>query len=85
VAETIGAMLAIAYEGGMQNFHEDERTVGLFNEIAREANLDHVFKEMYREYLIAAQVVTVSLFTRSRLSFVPGGVGERVEERLARR
>jgi hypothetical protein len=83
VAETIGAMLAIAYEGGMQNFHEDERTVGLFNEIAREANLDHVFKEMYREYLIAAQVVTISLFTRSRLSFVPGGVGERVEERLA--
>jgi hypothetical protein len=83
VSETIGAMLAVAYEGGMQNFHEDERTVGLFNEIAREANLDHVFKEIYREYLIAAQAVTVSLFTRSRLSFAPGGVGERVEERLA--
>jgi hypothetical protein len=83
VSETMGAMLAVAYEGGMQNFHEDERTVALFNEIARESNLDHVFKEMYREYLIAAQVVTVSLFTRSRLSFVPGGVGERVEERLA--
>src|SRR4051794_30892442 len=83
VSETMGAMLAVAYEGGMQNFHEDERTVGLFNEIAREANLDQVFKEMYREYLIAAQVVTISLFTRSRLSFVPGGVGERVEERLA--
>lgn len=83
VSETMGAMLAVAYEGGMQNFHEDERTVGLFNEIARETNLDHAFKEMYREYLIAAQVVTIYLFTRSRLSFAPGGVGERVEERLA--
>jgi hypothetical protein len=83
VRGTIGSMIATAFSDGMQNFHEDERTVGLFNSMAREMNLDHVFKEMYREYLISSQVTTVSLFTRGRHSFTPDGVGEEIEERLA--
>lgn len=83
VRSTIGAMIATAYSGGMQNFHEDERTVALFNEIAKHANLDHAFKEVYREYLIAQQATTVTVYTRERMQFTPDGTEEQVEERLA--
>jgi hypothetical protein len=55
----------------MQNQHPDEGTLRLFNRICRDMNLDLALKEMYREYLIAGQVNTLSLFTRSRLNFVP--------------
>ncbi len=69
VAAAVGWMIACAYEGGMRNDHEDERTRGLFDAIARNANLDHVFAELYREYLISAQVNTVQLFTRKALEY----------------
>lgn len=83
VRSTVGAMIATAYADGMQNFHEDERTVALFNEIARHSNLDHVFKEIYREYLIAQQVTTVTVYTRERMTFTPDGTEEPQEERIA--
>lgn len=69
VGAAIGSMVATAYDGGMENFHEDERTVGLFNAACREANMDAVVKEMHREYLISSSVTTVSLFTRSQLEW----------------
>lgn len=82
VAAAIGSQIATAFEGGMENFHEDEKTVGLFNAVAREANLDSVLKEMYREYLIAASITTVSLFTRQNLEWQAADGNSR-EESLA--
>jgi hypothetical protein len=83
VRSTIGQMVATAYCDGMQNFHEDERTVGLFNKIDQNAKLDHWLKEIYREYLITQNVTTVNVFVRSRMSFTPNGTKQEVEERLA--
>jgi hypothetical protein len=71
VGAVMGQMLATAFADGMQNFHEDERTVGVFNACAREANLDFALKEMYREYLISSQLVTATLFTRDNLEWTP--------------
>ena len=79
VAAAIGSQIATAFESGMENFHEDEKTVGLFNSIAREANLDSVLKEMYREYLIASSVTTISLFTRQNLEWRPADGNVREE------
>jgi len=64
VRSTVGAMIALAFSEGMENFHPDERTTSLFNVPARQMNLDGVLKQMYREYLIAQQVTTVSLYQR---------------------
>jgi hypothetical protein len=64
VRAVIGLMIATAFSDGMENHHPDEKTVTLFNGLAAYMNLDGVFKRMYREYLIAQQVTTVSLFTR---------------------
>lgn len=82
VRSALRSMIAVAYEGGMQNFHEDERTVRLFNEMAREANFDHLFEEIYREYMISQQVTTITAFTRERLDWTPNGTSEPQEERV---
>lgn len=73
VGAAVGAAIAVAFGDGMENFDEDEQVVTLFNNVAREANLDAVLKEMYREYLVAAQVTTVSLFRRRSFDFQPEG------------
>jgi hypothetical protein len=81
VAATIGAMLAIAFSEGMENFHADEPVTKVFNKAAKEANLDTSFKQLYRELLIAGSLTTVCLFTRIDGVVVPKiGVleGERV-------
>lgn len=73
VASTIGMMLAMAFGEGMMHTHEDEVTVALFDKIAKHTNLDLSFQEIYRELLIASQVVTVALFTRTELQIKPQG------------
>lgn len=73
VAATLGSMIATAFEGGMQNVHEDEETVAMFNKVAKLADLDSVFPEMYRELLIASSVTTVHAFTRESVQFQPEG------------
>lgn len=73
VAATIGAMTALAFGEGMQHSHTDEETVALFDEIASEAQILAKFKEMYREWLITAQVVTATVYTRKTVSFTPMG------------
>jgi hypothetical protein len=75
VRSTMGMMIATAFGEGMQNHHPDEKTVELFNGLAAYMNLDGVFKRMYREWLIAQQVTTVSLFTRRQQVGV-GDAGE---------
>lgn len=83
VASVIGQMIHTAYRDGMQNLHPDENTRVLFNEIAKRMDLDHALKEMYREYLIASQVVTVQLFSRARLNFTPDGTEDKVQAQVS--
>jgi hypothetical protein len=64
VRAVVGMMIALAFSEGMENQHPDEQTVKLFNGLARHMDLDGVLKRMYREYLIAQQFTTVSLFQR---------------------
>jgi hypothetical protein len=71
IREAMGAMIALAFGEGMQNFHEDERSLAAFNAMCEYMNLDGRLKEIYREYLIAAQFTTVSLFTRTQLDINP--------------
>lgn len=82
VAAAIGAMISTAFADGMENFHDDEKTVGLFNAAAREMNLDGVLKEFYREYLIAGSLTSVALFTRENLEWSPSS-GENREDSMA--
>lgn len=83
VAAAIGQAYATAFRDGMENQHTDEQTLRLFNRIARDANLDRVFKELYREYLISASINTLTLYSRKRLSFTPAGTEEQVNAQLA--
>jgi hypothetical protein len=73
IGATLGSMLAMAFGERMQNTHEDEVTVALFNEVAKHARLSQTFKELYREWLISSSVTTVSLFTRESFQFMPEG------------
>jgi hypothetical protein len=78
IGAVIGQALATAFGEGMENLHEDERTVLLFNKICGPLsksgmNMDRLLKELYREYLIASQFTTISLYTRSRYTDVKGG------------
>lgn len=83
IASVIGQAVNTAFKDGMQNLHEDEATLGLFNEVAKNANLDIQLKELYREYLITGSVTTLQLFSRQRLSFTPSGTEERVQAQLS--
>lgn len=83
VRAAIGWSVASAFKDGMQNFHEDEKTVALFNEIAQNGNFDRALKEMYREYLISAQCNTVTLFTRTTLDYQLFGSDEIKSESVA--
>ena len=73
VAASIGAMLAIAFSEGFQNIHQDEVTISLFDEVAKNAGMEIVFKELYRELLIAGSFTTATLFTRENFQFQPAG------------
>jgi hypothetical protein len=85
IVSAIGQAIATAFGDGMENQHQDEKTLRLFNEVAsgKVMNLDLALKEIYREYLIAGQFTTISLFTRRRLSFTPGGTSQKVNAQLA--
>lgn len=83
IVAVIGQAINTAFRDGMQNQHEEEATLHLFNECAKAMNLDVQLKELYREYLIANQVTTLSLFSRQRLAFTPSGTQERVQAQIS--
>jgi hypothetical protein len=83
VQAIIGSAVSTAYRDGMQNLHEDENTVQLFNKVCANANMDAQLKELYREYLLSGQVNSATLFTRQRHSFIPTGTDDRVNAQLA--
>jgi hypothetical protein len=80
VAATLGQILATAYRDGMQHHHEDEKTIALFNELAKNMNEDRVLRDMLREYMIASSVTTLSIFTRESFRFSPEGVDRMVNQ-----
>lgn len=69
VAAAIGWCIAAAFESGMENHHKDEETVGIFNAVCKHMDMDHVLTEFYREWLIAAQLNSLMLFTRTTLEY----------------
>lgn len=78
IKAAMGQMIADAYGEGMQNQHQDEETLALFNKIAGQKilNLDSLNRELYREWLIAGGVTTLSLYTRQRVSYFPDTEGD---------
>jgi hypothetical protein len=75
IGAVIGEMIAIAFGDGVVNQHRDEKTLEFFNLImgptTTEMDLETVLEEMYREYLIAASVTTLTVFARQRLQYFP--------------
>jgi hypothetical protein len=73
IAAVVGQMQAIAFGDGMENHHSDEKTVALFNEVCRNADMDLALMEMYRELLISSQINLATLFTREQFEFTLNG------------
>jgi hypothetical protein len=73
IAATIGQMIGTAFGDGMENFHEEELTTTLFNQVAKKINLDGLLAEMYREWLIAQQFTTAHVFSRESYDYTPEG------------
>lgn len=73
VGATIGNMLAVAYGSGLMNQHRDETTLEFFNQLSspQSMDLEAVFEEMHKEFLVAGSVTTLSLFMRQRMSYYP--------------
>lgn len=73
VAAVLRELLALAFGEGMEHTHDDERSLAVFDQVAKAANLDRALREMYREFLIASQFTTAMLFTRQEIEFTPRG------------
>jgi hypothetical protein len=83
IRATLGAMIAIAYREGMENFSADEETQIVFNKIAAKGDYDGVLKRIMLEYLVAQQVTTVSLYTRQAFDFTHSGVSRTISRTVA--
>jgi hypothetical protein len=73
VATAIGMLSAIAFGSGMRNTHADELTVEAFDKVAGHANLDAIWMELYREWLIAGSITTSTPFVREDFDMFPAG------------
>lgn len=73
VAATIGMLQALAFGDGMHHSHRDEVTIAQYDKIGHHARVLAKFKEMYREWLIAGQITTATVFTQQQISFTPMG------------
>jgi hypothetical protein len=84
IGAIIGEMNAIAFGEGVVNQHKDEKTLEFFNQMCKPTALDieTIFEEMYREFLIAASVTTVTIFSRQRLQYFPLKSDEPVQAQL---
>jgi hypothetical protein len=75
IGAVIGNMIAVAFGDGVVNQHRDEKTLEFFDIIMGPTktaiDLEVVLSEMYREYLIAASVTTITIFSRQRLQYWP--------------
>lgn len=84
VAATMGLMIGLAFGEGLQNHHKDETTLEFFDQMTAPTGMDleSVLEEMYREYLIASSVTTLTIFTRKRMKYFPVKSDEPVEAQL---
>jgi hypothetical protein len=84
VAGTLGLCNAVAFGEGLQNQHRDEKTLEFFNQMTAPTAMDlvSVMEEMYREFLIAGSVTTITLFTRQRMQYFPLKSKEPVQAQL---
>jgi hypothetical protein len=73
IGAIIGEMNAIAFGDGVVNQHRDEKTLEFFNQMSAPTamDLETVLEEMYREFLIAASLTTVTIFSRQRMQYWP--------------
>jgi hypothetical protein len=69
VAAVMGEMIGLALSEGMEVQHADEKTQAVFEAINEEVGMEGVFAEMYREWLIASQVNTAMLFSRTSIDY----------------
>ncbi len=72
IGAVIGEMVGLAFADGMEVRHPDERTQALFCAVSEAMNLEGVFADMYREWLIASQCTTATVFTRENLEYELG-------------
>lgn len=79
-AGAIAQLVAAAFKHRMRHLHPDEKTEVLFNKLAKKNGLDRVFKEMYREILIASSVTTVTGFTTEELRFTLDDVDRMINQ-----
>lgn len=73
VGAAMDFMSATAFGDGMQNTDVDEEVIALYNKVAENADLDMMFHEFYREWLIARQFTSVCAFTSESFQFQPEG------------
>lgn len=73
IGAVIGEMMGVAFAEGMEVQHPDERTQAVFTAINEEIDIEAVTSEMYREWLIAGQVNTAMLFSRTNLEYEMAG------------
>ena len=84
VATAVGMMSAVALGGGMRNTHADEVTVEAFDKVAGHADLDTIWMELYREWLISGSNTTSVPFVHEDFDMLPAG-RERQSTLVARR
>lgn len=84
VGAVIGLMLAVAYGEGLKNQHRDETTLEFFDQMTAPTGMDleTMFEEMHREFLVAGSVTTLNLFTRKRMEYYPPKSDKPVEAQL---
>lgn len=79
VGAVIGEMIGTAFAEEMEAQHPDERTQAVFTAINEAADMEGALAEMYREWLIASQCTTATLFTRENLEYTLGDASARPE------
>ena len=83
VAAVLGEMIGLAFSDGVQARHKDEKTQAAFHAINESTNLEGALANMYREWLIAAQVTTTTLFTREDVDYELSGAERSLSASMA--
>lgn len=80
IAAVMGEMIGLAFSDGVQVRHGDERTEAIFKAINEKSDLEGTLANMYREWLIAAECSTSTLFTREQLEYELSGKETEVQK-----
>lgn len=83
-AATIDMLVAAAISDGYLNQHPDEQVEHVFDKITEDMDLPSVIAELYREYLVTAQVNMLSVFVRANYEIKPEDVSRRLSRSVAR-